>query len=354
MKLSIVVPVYNMASGGKLRYCLDSLMAQSLPAEDYEIIAVDDASTDDSMQILRQYEKEYPGRFTAIHSPVNHHQGGAKNLGLARARGEWIGFMDSDDWLDHDCYSSLLKLAEESGADMVGCDYCLTHEQSFKPGEQIANNRPEQCGILDHEKYRLLLLDSGSLVVKLYKRHIVLKDFIPFSSDNAKVFPEDIFYEDNAVCASWMLRAKHFEYLRKPLYYYYQHDDSTVHTISLQRLNDRMTAGRLMIETARKNGYFEEYKNELEYLFTVLFYKNTLFSAMPKRRGLKKGCYSFTAALAKEMKETFPDFEKNPYYIEKTDAEEKKLMGMQMRSHLLFYLYYRLLWLYRDIRYGRK
>ena len=66
MKLSIVVPVYNMASGGKLRYCLDSLMAQSLPAEDYEIIAVDDASTDDSMQILRQYEKEYPGRYDIL------------------------------------------------------------------------------------------------------------------------------------------------------------------------------------------------------------------------------------------------------------------------------------------------
>ena len=80
MQLSIIVPVYNMAADGKLNFCLDSLINQTIT--DYEIIAVDDCSTDNSLDILKEYEKKYPDKFRAIHSPVNKHQGGAKNIGI--------------------------------------------------------------------------------------------------------------------------------------------------------------------------------------------------------------------------------------------------------------------------------
>ncbi len=110
-----------------------------------------------------------------------------------------------------------------------------------------------------------------------------------------------------------------------------------------------MVAGRMIISEAKENGYFDEYKPEIEFQYTVLFYVNTLFSAMPKSSKLK-GCYSFTKALAKEMKETFPDFQENQYYQEKIHPEEKKLIAYQMKSHMFFYLYYRLLWLYRGLR----
>ena len=86
MKLSIIVPVYNMASDHKLEYCLDSLVNQTV--EDYEIIAVDDCSTDNSMEILKEYERRFPEKFRAVHSEVNRHQGGAKNIGLRMAKGE--------------------------------------------------------------------------------------------------------------------------------------------------------------------------------------------------------------------------------------------------------------------------
>ena len=91
MKLSVIVPVFNMAADGKLNYCLDSLINQTIT--DYEIIAVDDCSTDNSLDILKDYEKQYPDKLKAVHSPVNKHQGGAKNIGLKMAKGEWIGFI---------------------------------------------------------------------------------------------------------------------------------------------------------------------------------------------------------------------------------------------------------------------
>lgn len=351
MKLSIIVPVYNMAGDGKLDFCLKSLVNQTI--SDYEIIAVDDCSTDNSYEVLQQFQRDYPDRFVAVHSPVNLHQGGAKNIGLARAKGEWLGFIDADDWIVPDYYERLIKRAEETGADMVGCDYCLTDEHSFKVGKIVHNNNDTQTGVMDKERYKNLLLETGSLVVKVYKRNLIVEDYEPGTKDKLQVFPENIFYEDNAVSNTWMLRSKHFEYIPEPLYFYYQHQASTVHSISKKNLEDRMSAGRQIIQEARDNGYFEDYKLEIEFQYTVLFYVNTLFSAMPKQSRLK-GCYSFTKALAKEMKETFPDFQNNPYYVDKIHPEEKKLIAYQMKSQLFFYLYYRLLWFYRGLRSGKK
>ncbi|MDE7021236.1 MAG: glycosyltransferase [Lachnospiraceae bacterium] len=337
MKLSIIVPVYNMAADGKLEYCLESLVHQTIA--DYEIIAVDDCSTDSSMEILSAYEKRYPEKFRAVHSEVNRKQGGAKNIGMGLAKGEWIGFIDSDDWVTPDFYERLIRKGEESGADMVGCDYHLTDEHSMKIGQVVHNNKREQTGILNEEKYRSLLVDSGSLVVKVYRRGIVI--------DHPGRFPEGIFYEDNALANSWMLRATHFEYIEEPLYYYYQHDTSTVHTITQTRCEDRMEAGRLMLREAEKYGYLEQYRPEIEFNFTVLFYLNTLFTYM---QGVRPVTYGFVKKLGAEMKKSFPDFQKNPYYCERVHAEEKKLAAMQMRSTVWFILYYKLLWGYRNFR----
>lgn len=337
MTLSIIVPVFNMAAEGKLEYCLNSLVNQTIT--DYEIIAVDDCSTDNSLEILRFYEESYSSKFKVIASPDNRKQGGAKNLGLEQAKGDWIGFIDSDDWVTPDFYERLLSSAEETGADIAGCDYHLTYEHSMKIGQVVHNNKPEQAGTLNKEKYRSLILDSGSLVVKIYKRHIIF--------DYPNRFPEHIFYEDNAISNSWMLRAKRFAYLQEPLYYYYQHDTSTVHTITRERCEDRMEAARVMVREAREFNFLEEYYPEIESSFTTLFYVNTLFSYMA---GVKKKEFGFIRELGKEMKETFPGFMENPYYQERVHEEERRLIRMQMKSTLYFMIYYQLLWSYRKFK----
>lgn len=337
MKLSVIVPVYNMAAEGRLEYCLDSLVNQTI--EDYEIIAVDDHSVDNSLEILRRYENRFPEKFKVIASGVNKKQGGAKNLGLEIAEGEWISFIDSDDWVTADYYEKLLKRAEETGADMVGCDYHLTWEHSMEIGQIVANNTPEQSGILNHEKYGSLILDGGSLVVKIYKRHIIY--------DYPNRFPEGIFYEDNAISNSWMLRAKKFVYLAEPMYYYYQHDTSTVHTITKERCEHRMEAARVMVREAKEFGFFDKYYPEIESSFTTLFYVNTLFSYMT---GVGKKEFRFVKELGKEMRETFPAFMQNKYYLERVHEEERKLIRMHMKSTLYFMLYYKLLWGYRKFR----
>ena len=222
---------------------------------------------------------------------------------------------------------------------MVGCDYHLTDEHSMKIGQVVHNNKPEQAGILTKEKYQSLILDGGSLVVKIYRRGIIF--------DYPNRFPEGIFYEDNAISNSWMLRAKHFEYIQEPMYYYYQHNASTVHTITKKRCEDRMEAARIMVAEAKQFGFLDEYKEEIESSFTTLFYVNTLFSYM---MGVKKQEISFIKAMGEEMKKTFPDFRKNKYYLTRVHAEERKLIDMHMKSTLYFVVYYKLLWAYRNFR----
>ena len=152
-KLSIIVPVYNMAAEGKLNYCLDSLVGQTIRGlYDYEILCVDDASTDDSLEILLDYEKRYPELVRILPNRVNLRQGGAKNEALKVAEGEWIGFIDSDDWVSPDYYEKLLKKAEETGADVVGCDYSLVDHHTFEVGKVIVNNTPDQTGELTDRK----------------------------------------------------------------------------------------------------------------------------------------------------------------------------------------------------------
>ena len=338
MKLSIIVPVYNMVAGEKLEFCLNSLMNQSI--SDYEIIAVNDASTDDSLIVLNWYKNHYPDKFKVIDLPENRKQGGAKNAGLDVATGEFIGFVDSDDWIKSNMYEKLLAKAEETGADIVGCDYCITYEQNFEEGKVIANSRENQVGILDDEKYKSLILDPGSLVVKIYRREL-------FEKEPKLRFPEQIFYEDNAVAARLFLRAKHYEYIKEPLYYYYQHNASTVHVITQERCAHRMESMRLMLKLAKEDGSIEKYHDEIEFRFIYLFYQYTLFSYM---QGVKFVRWSFVRLLGKAMKECFPKFQENPYYLERVHPEERKFMKVQQKSTLLFIMYYKFVYFVRRIK----
>ncbi len=335
MKLSIIVPVYNMASDNKLRYCLDSLINQTIA--DYEVIAVDDASTDESFEILREYESRYPWKFKAVQSYENVKQGGARNKGLDIARGTWVGFVDSDDWAAPDMYEKMIRKAEKTGADVVGCDYCMVDTHTMNVGKLMPNNTADQTGVLDHERYKKLVMNPGSMVIKVYLREVIDAYHLRF--------PERTFYEDNCASPIWMLHFTHFEKVEEPLYYYYQHDTSTVHAISAEKCEARLAMGKRLIEEARRYGIYKPYRQEFEFAFSKLYYMNTLFTYM---LGVKKPKLKFLRQIADGIKKEFPDFQGNIYYQNEFDAEQKKLAAMHMESPLRFKLYFQLLCFYRN------
>lgn len=125
--LSVIIPVYNVQK--YLSQCLDSLISQTL--SDIEILCIDDASSDCSAEIVETYQVRDP----RIRLYRQAHQGvsAARNLGLRQARGTYVAFVDSDDWVDPDLYQKMVSIAEEKRCDMVVC------------GTEVHPERPENC-----------------------------------------------------------------------------------------------------------------------------------------------------------------------------------------------------------------
>lgn len=339
-KLSIVVPIYNMADGGKLEYCVNSLLNQTIT--DYEIILVDDKSTDNSLDISRRFEREYPEKIRVIVSEENGRQGAARNKGIKAARGEFIGFMDADDWVLPDTYECALRKADETGADVVGFDMCMVYEHTMIPTERIECNTMDQTGIMNDEKLAKFILKTGSLCTKIYRREFFLNP--PFS------FQEKMAYEDNAATLDLVMRIKHYEHIPEVKYFYYQNPSSTTHTISQKSIDDRIKSMRLLLESAKKMDVLEKFNKELEFIYASRFYSNTLFSYILS--DLKQNMF-FIQELGNEMKREFPNFMSNQYFLDTLDEEQKKLIRLQQKSTFIFYIYYKLKKFYRIKRYGK-
>lgn len=129
-KVSIIVPVYNMEK--YLEKCMDSLVNQTL--EDIEIIVINDGSTDNSINILNQYKNEYPNKIIVI-DQKNKGISAARNIGIDKANGKYIGFVDSDDYVKLDMYEKLYNKIEKSKSDIVVCNYT----KYFMDGEKFIN-----------------------------------------------------------------------------------------------------------------------------------------------------------------------------------------------------------------------
>lgn len=134
MKLSIIIPVYN--AGEYLEKCLDSLVNQTI--DDFEIILINDGSTDDSQQIINNYVNQYP-ELIRTKTVENGGQGRARNIGIDMARGDYLGFVDSDDWVDTSMYQRLYTAAIESRAELTICDMISVYPDGRE--EYRANSR---------------------------------------------------------------------------------------------------------------------------------------------------------------------------------------------------------------------
>lgn len=219
----------------------------------------------------------------------------------------------------------------------MGCDYCMVCEHTMNVGKVMPNNTPDQTGVLDHERYKKLVMNPGSMVIKVYLKSVI--------DDYQLRFPEKTFYEDNCASPIWMLHFTHFEKVEEPLYYYYQHDASTVHAVSMEKCEARLLMGKRLIEEARRYGIYKPYRLEFEFAFSKLYYMNTLFTYM---LGMKRPRLAFLKQIAEGMRHEFPDFQENIYYLKAFDEEQKKLAAMHMQSPFRFLVYFRLLYFYRN------
>ena len=219
MKVSVLTPTYN--SEKFIRRCLDSILSQTY--DDFECVIVDDASTDNTYHILLEYRDRYPNIFKVFRNDINKGAGGSRKFGLTKCVGEFIAFLDSDDWFDSDYLETMVKKQEETNSDYVNCFIKVemdevkstNHFSSFKTLEY-----PE--GIhYKYAPYAHVFMNIGKMIRKS------LFDIIPYSIIR---FDEDgtthfkIAYHANQLCF--------FKYYG---YHYSLNDDSLCHLLNSHR-----------------------------------------------------------------------------------------------------------------------
>jgi len=296
VKVSIIIPIYNVEE--YLKRCLDSLVNQSL--KDIEIIIVNDASTDNSIKIMREYESKYK-TIKVIDSPVNLRQGGARNLGIDIAKGEYIGFVDSDDWVDIKMYEKLYSKAVIANSDVVDSDYFVSDGTNVL--ETVTSNTKEQLGESTSVQKKSLILNSGRMWTKIFKTSLFI--------DNNIRFPEKLSYEDNPVVPLLLAHAKSLEKVNEPLYYYFKNTLSTTTTKNSMHHFDRLKTSIMLLEGFKKHGLYDEFKEEVDFIFLELYYVNTIKICLanydiPQIDRLYQ--------IRDYMKTNFKDYRKNKYF----------------------------------------
>ncbi|MCT8137621.1 glycosyltransferase family 2 protein [Anaerobacillus sp. CMMVII] len=234
MKVSIIVPVYNTKK--YLKRCLDSLINQSL--EDIEIIIVNDGSTDDSQKVINKYHKKYPTKIVPI-VKENGGPGIARNYGIKKAKGDYLGFVDSDDWVDPSMFKKLYKLATK-GHDFIICDYVKIHK-----GNKSHVLKGFTGSFFDHQQAVLYSTDTAFSCNKLINKKLFDKDLL---------YTEG-WYEDLATIPLLLTNAKSPAYLREPLYYYKFRSGSITNSNNLKTLGVIRSWGRLL---ARANPRYQQ------------------------------------------------------------------------------------------------
>jgi len=186
-KISIIVPVYNV--GPYLTKCMESLCNQTL--KDIEIIAVNDCSTDDSLTILNEFGKKDP-RIRIINHEHNELTAKTRNDGLKIARGEYIGFVDGDDYIDSDFYEKLYNLAKSTNSDIAKGQIKAINEDGTIA---IANDNEK---INKNGKYEFM----GNLLTAIYKRSLLQKHNVKFYIDFFCFQIQAVYYANKIVCSN--------------------------------------------------------------------------------------------------------------------------------------------------------
>lgn len=289
IKISVIIPVYNVEE--YLDRCLESVLNQTL--DDIEIIIVNDGSTDNSKKILMKYIDKYPEKIVYLEKE-NGGLSDARNFGIPYAKGEYITFLDSDDYIDNNAYEEMYLASQNGKKNVVECDFIWEF-----PNKRKIDTAPIYNDIKEFLK--------GARVVawnKLYKKEWLLSKKV--------LFHKGIIFEDVEFFFSLMPQLNNIsevEVVRKPFVHYVQRENSILDKAGLRTVEicDVYLNAFNYLKSINK---FNEYKEELEYKFI----RNVLWGFPLKRvrkiknRDIKKKVID---ELWKRLMENIPNWKEN-------------------------------------------
>ncbi len=309
-KVSVIVPVYNVEK--YIDKCLKSLVNQTL--SDIEIIVVNDGSTDNSETIIKQYLEKYQNKIKYV-TKQNGGLSDARNYGMKFATGEYIAFLDSDDYVDNTIYEKMYNKATEEQCDFVECDFIWKYsKKEIKDCGEIYNNKHEML-----EKARVVAWN------KLIKRELLINNKIEF--------PKGLRYEDIEFFYKLLPHINKCGFVKEFLIYYVQRENSIVNTQN-ERTKEIFTVFDNVINYYKENGYYEDYKTELEYTYTrILLCSSFKRIVKIKDKNIRTEQLSLTW---NNLNNKFPNWKKNSILCHRNNG---KNMYMRSVNKLTFKIY---------------
>lgn len=286
--VSVIVPVYNVAP--YLERCLNSLVHQTYPH--LEILLVNDGSTDGSGEICDLWQKK-DNRIRVIHKP-NGGLSDARNHGMVRASGAFIGFLDSDDWYDLRFVEVMLGALLDTGSDIAECDYLCTDGVRPAPDQDHASC---QSRVFEGRECFLRFLRNDffvSVCNKLYRRSVL----------GDQLFLKGVYHEDESWTYKIFSNARRVCRLSYTGYFYYQRPGSIVHTQpSKKRLTDAFAAGKDRIDFIEN--HYPEYApvGYAKMMYTCMYlFSEARSSEIPEKAALQEEIFScFRSLFAKYL-----------------------------------------------------
>ncbi len=292
--ISVIVPAYNAQD--YIRTCLDSILCQS--KKEFEIIVVNDGSRDATLEILRDYEKNYP-QVVRVFSQENQGLSVTRNNAIRQAKGKYLLFVDSDDSIKEDMLKTLYEKAVEGDYSVVASDVdCVypDHTTLISSGVEVESTH------LSVEEKKSILLNTYVVVWnKLYKREL-------FEQDAA--FEPGIWFEDVLFFHKLIPRLESIAYVKESFYQYVQNPNSITYTYS-DKLKDVAVVMDKIVEYYKEKGWFEEYRDELEYAY-ARYMIATFLKRLAKSKDKKRYREGVSFAMEK-LRGAFPDYKKNKY-----------------------------------------
>lgn len=288
-KISIVVPIYN--SGKFLKKCIDSLVNQTF--KDIEILLINDGSTDNSQEIIDEYVEKYPDMCKSF-MRENSGQAVSRNFGINNSSGDYIFFVDSDDYLEYNTCEIAYNYAIKNGLDIV----CFNFYEEY---ENKVEKYSSYYFFNDYPKDKKYILNETSVWNKIIRRELLKK--------NNLLFLENYIYEDLELIPRLALYTSKIDFIPEKLYHYVIHQNSTMRQ---KEYNKKMQNIFVVMDKLYEKFTGTKYEKELEYIYVEHLLHAGSLRFFNYEEGKKDIC-----KITNIMKERFPNWRKNEYYKRK-------------------------------------
>lgn len=312
-KVSVILPVYGVAQ--YIEKCAQSLLDQTL--EEMEFIFVDDHGPDNSIELVKNmiagHRREQ--QFVFLKPEHNVGAGMARNYGIPFAKGEYIAFVDSDDWIEPDMFEKLYNEAlVQGGVDMCCCQISKDFLDG-SPSETVKN--PDFApGVLTDESKRYFLTHYVSLFsTYIYRREMIERNEIHF--------PESRSADDSFFVTGALVFAKSMAHVDEPLYHYILRPGSVTTTKDSTKYEKRLATFSSLMSYLKAKGVYEEYKDEVDFIYFKKGYLSSVFNYVSNSTEPKK---SVLNKIRVELECQIPNYKSNPYLKKKASLRILDLM----------------------------